>query len=207
MDAYKLLELFGIHIARGLMLKTAADVRPETLAGISFPVVAKIDHPEIIHKSDAGGVRLNINSAGELAETAVDFFKRFPGAAGIFVQEQTPQGLELIVGGVRDPQLGSSVMLGLGGVWVEIMKDLAFGYPPIGRPEALALINSLRCEPLLAGYRGKPGVNKESLSDIITNVSALLLALPDVSEIDLNPVIYNPARGVFIAADTRIKKG
>jgi acetyltransferase len=207
MDAYHLLELFGVHIARSLMLKTAADARPETLTGLSFPVVAKIDHPEIIHKSDAGGVRLNINSADELAETAADFFKRFPGATGVFVQEQTPAGLELIVGGVRDPQVGSSVMVGLGGVWVEIMKDLVFGYPPIGRYEALNLINKLRCEPLLAGYRGKAGVNKDALAELITNVSAILLALPSITEIDLNPVIYDPARDVFIAADTRIKKG
>jgi acetyltransferase len=207
MDAYGLLELFGIHIARSVMLKSPEDARSEATDGLSFPVVAKIEHPGIIHKSDAGGVRLNINSPGELAETATDFFKRFPGAVGVFVQEQVPAGLELIVGGIRDPQLGSAVMVGLGGVWVEIMKDLVFGYPPISKPEALGLINALRCEPLLAGYRGKAGVSKEALADVISGVSGLLLALPSVSEIDLNPVIYDPARGVFIAADARIRKG
>jgi acetyltransferase len=207
MEAYALLELFAVHVARSRMLKSAEEARHESLAALSFPVVAKIDHPEIIHKSDAGGVRLNISSAGELAETAADFFARFPGAAGVFVQEQVPPGLELIVGGVRDPQLGSAVMAGLGGVWVEIMKDLVFGYPPVNKAEALDLIKGLRCEPLLAGYRGQPGVNREALAELIARISALLLALPGISEIDLNPVIYDPARDAFVAADARIKKG
>jgi acetyltransferase len=204
LDAYALLGLFGVQVAQSGMLKTPEDARG---AGLFFPVVAKIDHPEIVHKSDVGGVRLNIGSTEELAAVTGDFLKRFPGANGVFVQEQVPEGLELIVGGTFDPQLGSSVMVGLGGVWVEVMKDVVFGYPPIGRKEALDLINRLRCEPLLAGYRGKPGVNKDALADLLEKISALLLALPGISEVDLNPVIYNPARDAFVAADARIKKG
>jgi acetyltransferase len=207
LDVYALLEIFGVPVAQRRMLKTAEDVRPEVLGALSFPVVAKIDHPEILHKSDVGGVRLDIRSAGELAETAADFFVRFPGASGVLVQEQVPSGLELIVGGVCDPQLGSAVMAGLGGVWVEIMKDLVFGYPPIGTAEALDLLKELRCLPLLAGYRGKSGVNQEALAKVMVNISTLLLALPEISEIDLNPVIYDPARDAVIAADARIKKG
>ncbi|MDR3161196.1 MAG: acetate--CoA ligase family protein, partial [Spirochaetaceae bacterium] len=206
-DAYALLELFGVRVARSRMLKKAEDARHESVAALSFPVVAKIDHPEIVHKSDVGGVRLNINSGGELAEVAADFFTRFPGATGVFVQEQVPSGLELIVGGVWDPQLGSAVMAGLGGVWVEIMKDLVFGYPPVGKAEALDLLKGLRCAPLLAGYRGNPGVNREALAEVIARISTLLLALPGISEVDLNPVIYDPARDAFIAADARIRKG
>jgi acetyltransferase len=205
-DAYALLELFGVHVARSRMLKTMEDARSKELAALSFPVVAKIDHPDIIHKSDVGGVRLNINSPGELSAVAEDFFLRFPGAAGVFVQEQVPPGLELIVGGVWDPQLGSAVMAGLGGVWVEVMKDLVFGYPPIGKAEALDLLKGLRCAPLLAGYRGNPGVNQEALADLITRISTLLLALPGISEIDLNPVIYDPLRDAFVAADARVRK-
>ncbi|MDR1957353.1 MAG: acetate--CoA ligase family protein [Treponema sp.] len=206
-EAYALLDLFGVHVARSRMLIAAEDPRHENLAALSFPVVAKIDHPDIVHKSDVGGVRLNIGSLQELAEVRADFLARFPGATGVFVQEQVPAGLELIVGGVSDPQLGSAVMVGLGGVWVEIMQDIVFGYPPIGTAEALNLINELRCEPLLAGYRGKAGVNKAALAAVVEKISALLLALPDIGEIDLNPVIYDPARDVFIAADARIKKG
>lgn len=118
-----------------------------------------------------------------------------------------PDGLELIIGSVRDPQLGNAVMVGLGGVWVEIMKDVAFGYPPLSRQDAMDMIDGLKCEPLLAGYRGKAGVSKEALCDLLLNVSAMLLALPAVSEIDLNPIIYDPARNAFVAADARIRKG
>ncbi|MDR2398218.1 MAG: acetate--CoA ligase family protein [Spirochaetaceae bacterium] len=205
-EAYALLELFGIQAARRRLLKSAGAAREVETAALSFPVVAKIDHPEIVHKSDVGGVHLDIQTPDELSAVVTDFFARFPGATGVLVQEQVPPGLELILGGVRDPQLGSAVMLGLGGVWVEIMKDLVFGYPPIGKAEALDLIARLRCEPLLAGYRGKPGVNREALANLITHVSSLLVALPGISEIDLNPVIYDPARDAFIAADARIKK-
>jgi acyl-CoA synthetase (NDP forming) len=207
LDVYALLEIFGVPVAQRRMLKTAEDIRPEILGTLSFPVVAKIDHPEILHKSDVGGVRLDIRSTRELEETAADFFTRFPGASGVFVQEQVPSGLELIIGGVCDPQLGSAVMAGLGGVWVEIMKDLVFGYPPIGKTEALDLLKELRCLPLLAGYRGKSGINQEALAKVIVSISTLLLALPEISEIDLNPVIYDPARDAVIAADARIKKG
>jgi acetyltransferase len=204
LDAYALLRLFGVQIAQSGLLKTPEEARN---TGLTFPVVAKIEHPEIVHKSDVGGVKLNISSAEELSETVQDFLKRFPGAVGVFVQEQVPEGLELIVGGAFDPHLGSSVMVGLGGVWVEVMKDVVFGYPPIGRAEALGMINALRCEPLLAGYRGKPGVDKNALADLLEKISALLLTLPGIIEIDLNPVIYDSRRNAFVAADARIKKG
>jgi acyl-CoA synthetase (NDP forming) len=96
-------------------------------------------------------------------------------------------------------------MVGLGGVWVEVMKDVVFGYPPMGQKEALGLIDSLRCAPLLQGYRGKEGVNREALAELISRIGMLLLALPDISEVDLNPVIYDPARNAFVAADARIR--
>ena len=203
-STYKLLELFGIHVAANKLVKSVAEAEA---AGILFPVVAKIEHPEIIHKSDVGGVRLNISSTHELAGVVADFLKRFPGANGVLVQEQVPEGLELIVGSASDPGLGNAVMVGLGGVWVEVMKDVAFGYPPLSSDEAMELINSLRCEPLLAGYRGKPGVNKQTLAALLVNVSNMLLALPEIAEIDLNPVIFNEAKNAFVAADARVRKG
>jgi acetyltransferase len=150
-DAYALLDSFGIRVPKTGLLCNEEDALSLNLA---FPVVAKIDHPAIIHKSDIGGVRLNINSSAEMAEVTKDFLERFPGANGVHVQEMVPDGLELIIGSVRDGLLGASVMVGLGGIWVELMKDVAFGYPPLGKEEAMDMINRLRCEPLLAGYRG-----------------------------------------------------
>jgi acetyltransferase len=204
LDAQTILSSFSVAIPRSGLLRAPGEVGN---ISASYPVVAKIEHPEIIHKSDVGGVRLNIGSADELEEVVQDFLKRFPGAKGVYFQEQAPAGTELILGGTVDPQLGPSVMIGLGGIWVEILKDVMFGYPPIGREEALCLINSLRCEPLLSGYRGKPGVNKDALADLLERISAMMLSLPEIAEIDLNPVIYDPKRDAFVAADARIKKG
>jgi len=124
----------------------------------------------------------------------------------VFVQEQVPDGIEMIVGSARDAALGGSVMVGLGGVWVEIMKDVSFGYLPVSAEEALRMIDGLRCAPLLKGYRGQAGVNRQSLAELVERVSAMLLALPAIGELDLNPVIYSPAKDSFIAADARIKK-
>lgn len=200
---FALLQGFGIHAAANALLKNAKQIKETAL---TFPAVAKIDHPDIVHKSDVGGVRLNIQAEQELEEVVNDFLTRFPGANGVFVQEMVPSGIELIIGSVRDDALGNSVMIGLGGLWVEVMKDVAFGYPPLTQEEAMALINSLRCEPLLAGYRGKEGVNKDVLAALLQKISAMLLALPNIGEIDLNPIIYNPAKDAFVAVDARIRK-
>lgn len=202
-EAYTLLRSFGIRVPSIALLRSVDDALSMNL---SFPIVAKIDHPEIIHKSDVGGVKLNIKSREEAAEVTKDFLRRFPGANGVHVQEMVPDGLELIIGSTRDPLLGNSVMVGLGGIWVEIMKDVAFGYPPIGKEEAMDMISRLRCEPLLAGYRGNKGVNKEALCDLLQKVSIMLLSLPGIAEIDLNPIIFDPAKNEFITADARIKR-
>ena len=202
-EAYSLLSLFGIEVPKTALLHSEEDALSLKL---SFPIAAKIDHSGIVHKSDVGGVRLNINSNEEMALVTKDFLNRFPGANGVHVQEMVPEGLELIVGSVKDPQLGPAVMVGLGGVWVEVMKDIAFGYPPLCKEEAMTMINSLRCEPLLSGHRGKAGVNKDALCEMIQRVSVMLLSLPGIAELDLNPVIYDPAKDKFIAADARIRK-
>ena len=203
-EAYSLLRSFNICVPNTALLRKEEDALSLKL---SFPIVAKIDHPEIIHKSDVGGVKLNIKSNEEMADVTKDFLQRFPGANGVHVQEMVPDGLELIIGSVRDGLLGNSVMVGLGGVWVEVMKDISFGFPPLGKEEAMDMINSLRCEPLLAGYRGKGGVSKEALCELLQRVSTMLLSLPGIAELDLNPVIFDPAKNEFIAADARIRKG
>ncbi|MCL2579620.1 MAG: acetate--CoA ligase family protein [Oscillospiraceae bacterium] len=202
-DAYAILDSFGIHVPGKFVVASSNEVMNLNL---SYPLVAKIEHPEIVHKSDVGGVRLNIMNADEAVSVVNEFMARFTGAKGVLLQEMVPQGTELIVGSIRDPQLGNSIMLGLGGVWVEIMKDVTFGYPPISKDQAMAMIDSLRCEPLLAGYRGKPGVDKNALVDVICRVSGMLSELPMIAEIDLNPILFDPAKGAFVAADVRIRK-
>jgi len=201
--AYDMLRLFGIKIAESGVCKSPEEA--ESLE-LDFPVVAKIDHPDIVHKSDVGGVRLNIADSLALKTVVSEFLDKFKGANGVFVQEQVPDGIEMIVGSARDAALGGSVMVGLGGVWVEIMKDVSFGYLPVSAEEAVRMIDGLRCTPLLKGYRGQAGVNRQSLAELVERVSAMLLALPAIGELDLNPVIYSPAKDSFISADARIKK-
>jgi hypothetical protein len=118
-----------------------------------------------------------------------------------------PAGLEVIIGGAFDPQLGPSVMIGFGGVLVEVLKDVTFGYPPLTKAESLGLINSLRSAKLFDGYRGSPAVNKDALAEILRNAGDMLFSLPGLTEVDINPLIFDPARNTFIAVDARIKKG
>ena len=203
-DTYEVLRLFGIKAAKSGLVKEAGEI--PTL-GLDYPVVAKIEHPEIVHKSDVGGVRLNIQSEEELAQVVNDFLAKFSGAVGVFVQEMLPPGIELIIGSVKDPALGSALMVGQGGTLVEVMKDVAFGYPPVAKNEAMDLVDSLRIAPLLEGYRGKPGVNKEELAELLEKVSSMILALPEIGELDLNPILYHPEKDIFLAADARIRRG
>jgi acyl-CoA synthetase (NDP forming) len=97
-------------------------------------------------------------------------------------------------------------MAGHGGVWVEVLNDVVFGYPHLSIEEARDMIDSLRCEPLIAGYRGKPGVDKAALAELIQRVGSMLLELPAIGELDLNPIVFDPAKGRFIVVDARIRK-
>ncbi len=201
-EALELLDCFGVKALKSGLVKSEAEVPS---LGLRYPVVAKIDHPEIVHKSDVGGVKIGLADETELQGTVADFLKKFSGATGVLVQEMAPKGVELIVGSSRDPELGSTVMVGLGGTWVEVFGDVAFGYPPLSPELAEAMMKSLKCWPLLAGYRGEKGVNPEALSRTLLNVGTMLLTLPEIEELDLNPVIYDRELDAFVAVDVRIK--
>ena len=203
-------EVYGILESIGLTVpKCALITDPSQVSSIDFayPVVAKIEHPEIVHKSDVGGVKLGLTDAAELEVVVRDFLSRFQGASGVFVQEMVPAGTEIIVGAATDGQMGQAIMVGLGGVWVEIMKDIKFGYLPLNQDGAMHMINSLKIEPLLEGYRGKTGVNKEKLAEMLLKMGSFLLALPEIAELDMNPVIYDEKRDTFVVVDARLRLG
>ena len=203
-EAYKLLDIFGIGYAKNVIVKNASELNDLEM---NFPVVAKIEHPEIVHKSDVGGVVLNIQDKAEMEKIFTQFMDKFTGAVGVLFQEQLPRGTELILGCAQDPELGNALMVGMGGTLVEIMNDVDFIYPAITREEALNSLKKLKCFPLLEGYRGDEGVNIEKLIDMIVKTGDMLVALPEISELDLNPIIYNKKRDLFMAADVRIKRG
>jgi acetyl-CoA synthetase (ADP-forming) len=171
--------------------KAAAKIAQE----IGFPVVAKIVSPEIIHKSNAGGVKIDLRTS-EAVETAyrtiIENAKKYDPKAnllGVLIMEMAPKGTEVIVGAIKDPQFGATIMFGLGGIFVEVLKDVTFKIAPVNMEEAKEMINGLKASALLKGYRNTDPVDVDALAQILVNVSNLLIAHPEIKELDLNPIM------------------
>lgn len=203
-----LLRQFGIGVPRSAVARDAAHAA-ELAAGMKGPFVVKVISPEILHKSDVGGVALGLADAAAV-EAAVDAMARKPGIAsahveGWLVEELAPAGLEIVIGGFRDSRFGPMLMVGLGGVFVEVLKDVAFRICPVSRDDARAMLAELKGHALLRGARGGAGANEEALVDAMVKVggeNGLLMTLGDhVAEVDLNPVIAS--RDGVIAVDAR----
>jgi acetyl-CoA synthetase (ADP-forming) len=162
---------------------------------IGYPVVLKIVSPDIIHKSDAGGVMINLKNPNEVAEAyekIVENGKKYNSNAnivGVLVQEIAPQSTEVIVGAIKDPQFGQTIMFGLGGIWVEILKDVSFRIAPLSLEDARQMIIELKAYPLLKGYRNTPPADIDELISILCNTSRLVMENPEIKELDLNPVM------------------
>jgi acyl-CoA synthetase (NDP forming) len=162
---------------------------------IGVPVVLKIVSPEIIHKSEAGGVMVNLKngievqaSYGKILENA----KKYNAAAridGVLVQEMAPQSTEVIVGAIKDPQFGQTLMFGLGGIFVELLKDVTFRIAPITQQDAEEMITEVKAYPLLKGYRNTPPTDINAIAKVLLNTSKLIMDYPEIKELDLNPVM------------------
>ncbi|MFC1533463.1 acetate--CoA ligase family protein [Thermodesulfobacteriota bacterium] len=165
---------------------------------IGFPVVLKVASPDISHKSDAGGVKVGLKNKTEVKEAYREIMasvKRvYPSAKiqGVTVQSMARQGTEVIIGVFRDPQFGPVIMFGLGGIFVEVLKDVSFRIIPLVQRDATEIIREIKGYSLLQGYRGREPANIPSLEDILLKVSDLLERTPEIKEIDLNPIFaYN----------------
>lgn len=169
---------------------------------LSFPVVAKIDHPEITHKSDVGGVILNIGDEAHLNEVVNDLYDKFDGLNGVIVQEQIKGDLELLLGANWDTQTGHSIFLGLGGVFVEILKDYSIGHVPVDSHQIDEMIKSLKSYKILEGYRGNDGIDIAELAQYVMNFNQILLDYPMIKEVDLNPLKFDPNRKKLYVVDT-----
>ncbi|MFH1169768.1 MAG: acetate--CoA ligase family protein [Chloroflexota bacterium] len=173
---------------------------------LGFPAVLKIASPDIVHKSDAGGVRLGLENpaqAGKAYDEIVQAVRQqHPRATllGVSVQAMARAGVEVIIGMSRDVQFGPVVMFGLGGVWVEILKDVSFRITPLARRDASEMIREIKGYPLLTGYRGQPPVALSKLEDMILKVSDFAESNPGVKELDLNPVFAYSDDAVAIDA-------
>jgi len=162
---------------------------------IGFPVVLKIVSPEIIHKSDAGGVMVNLKDATEVQNAyckILENAKKYNSKArinGVLVQEMAPQSTEVIVGAIKDPQFGQTLMFGLVGIFVELLKDVTFRIAPITRQDAEEMITEVKAYPLLKGYRNTPPADINAIVTVLLNTSKLIMDYPEIKELDLNPVM------------------
>jgi acetyl coenzyme A synthetase (ADP forming)-like protein len=200
-------DAYGIAVPKEGLAHAAGEAA--TLAqGMGFPVVLKIVSPDILHKTEAGGVIVGVKSAAE-AEKAYDAIianaKKYKSSAkidGVQVQQMLSGGQEVIIGAVTDPSFGKLVAFGLGGVLVEVLKDITFRLAPASKDDALSMLDSIKAAEILKGVRGADPVDREALAALIQNVSQLIGDFPEISEMDLNPVFASQSAAT--AADVRI---
>ncbi|HSW37948.1 MAG TPA: acetate--CoA ligase family protein, partial [Acidobacteriota bacterium] len=199
-DAFELLAAYDIPAAKTASMKNG-NVPPD----IKYPAVLKVDSKEVVHKSDAGGVALNISGEEELKKAWSRMAARFPGA-GFVVQEQCPQGTEIIIGLKREEGVGPVLMFGLGGIYVEALKDVSFRLAPLSKESAARMIRQIRSFPLLEASRGLPAADIAAIEKLLISVSRMAIDLPEIEEMDLNPVlVYPEGKGVKVV-DARIMK-
>lgn len=201
-DCETIMNGYGIPITRSGYMKCEGCAKKLEL---TFPVVAKIDHPDIIHKADVGGVVLGIDSKKELVALYQTWQSKFPGMRGIFVQEQVSGKIELIIGASHDTSMGHGILAGMGGTLVELMHDTQLAHVPVAPETAAAMLERLQYYPVLQGYRGAAGVNVPRFEELILRVNQMLLDIPEIGELDINPLLYDLSRGDFVAVDFRIK--
>jgi acetate---CoA ligase (ADP-forming) len=197
---------FGVLDAYKLPIAHTAPISAAELPRkIKYPVVLKVDSPEVVHKSDEGGVSLNISRKAALQKAIEEMSGRFPGAK-LIVQQQCPQGTEVIVGFKREKGVGPVLMFGMGGVQVETLKDVSFRMAPLSEAGAARMVREIRSFPMLAGSRGLPAADLAAIEKLLISVSQIALDLPEIEEMDLNPVmVYPQGQGIKIV-DVRIKK-
>ena len=206
-EAKELCEAYGIAVPREELARTAAEAGA-LAARIGFPVVMKIVSPQILHKTEAGGVVVGVKSAEEAAKaytTILANAQQYNAQAevlGVQVQQMLGGGQEVIIGAVTDPAFGKLVAFGMGGVLVEVLKDITFRLAPASHEDALSMLDSIAAAEILRGVRGAKPVDREALADMIERVAALVGDFPEISELDLNPV-FATERGAT-AADVRV---
>ncbi len=204
-----ILGAYGFRVMDGA-LAGSADEAVEIAERIGYPVAMKIVSPDVVHKSDLGGVQLNVAS-GEAVGDAFDLMmlkirKRLPSAwiEGIYVEQMAGKGMEIIIGMSRDPQFGPMLMFGLGGIFVEVMKDVTFHLAPITEAEAIQMLKATRSYAMLEGKRGQKGVDIAAIASGLQRISQLTTDFPQILELDINPFIVGESGSEPVVADARM---
>jgi len=192
-ESKQLIKQGGMAVVDTALAKTK-DEAISISAQLGFPVALKIISPEIVHKTDSGGVILNVKTRDEVAESydniLGDIGQKYPDVQidGLSIQNMAQPGVEVAVGIFTDEQFGPVIMFGLGGILVEILEDVSFRIVPITSKDASLMIKEVKGYPLLKGYRGKEGVDISSLEKLLVSMSGFVQSYPEIKEIDLNPV-------------------
>jgi acyl-CoA synthetase (NDP forming) len=204
-DVFELLACYDIPVARSVRV-VSKDELLKAVEGLSFPLVLKIDSEEVVHKTDAGGVYLDIENEAALIAAYDEMSDKFKDQKpGFIVQEFLSAGKEVIMGAKGNDGMSPTVMFGLGGIFVEVLKDVQFRLAPLSRQEASEMIRSIKGHPILEGIRGEKPVDVDKLSDILGRLSQLGCDFPEIDEMDLNPVFAFEAGKGAVVVDARLK--
>jgi acyl-CoA synthetase (NDP forming) len=206
-EAKQLLQEAGVPVVTTVLASTHEEARAQA-EQVGYPVVLKIVSPDIAHKSDVGGVKMSLADGDAVTaafeEVVANAMKAVPDATitGVAVQNMATEGTEVIVGMTTDPQFGPVMMFGLGGIMVEVLKDVSFRLVPLTQRDAAQMIDEIKGRAVLDGVRGQPPVDKAALCDAILKVSEFVEQHPEVQELDLNPMFAYPDG--TLAVDARI---
>jgi acyl-CoA synthetase (NDP forming) len=203
----ELAQLLGLAGVPLVDHRIAADPAAAVAAAreLGFPVALKASVPQLLHKSDGGGVALRLADADAVAAAAADMAARFPALEGFIVQRQVRPGVEALVGMTKDASLGPLLVAGIGGVAVELYKDVSFRVTPVSDLDAADMLDQLRGRQLFDGFRGAPPADRPALIDVLQRISALIEIVPEMVELDLNPVIVHAPGEGCVAVDGRIR--
>jgi acyl-CoA synthetase (NDP forming) len=192
-EAEKICGYSGIPVPKSFVA-TADEEAAAKAEELGFPAVLKIVSPDITHKTEAGGVLVGLRDRDEVKRGFQDIianaknYKPDAGILGVLVQRMVPEGIEVIVGGLRDPQFGATVMFGMGGILVEIFKDIVFDLAPLEKPDAYDMVRSIKAYPLLKGYRNMQRADEDAIVDILLKASWLISEYSEIDQMDLNPI-------------------
>lgn len=208
-DAKKVLRAYGFSVPNGALC-ISSGMAFDVAEWAGYPVAMKIVSRDIIHKSDVGGVKINLRNKEEVRDAYDLMMMRIPSLMpearidGVYVEQMAPKGREVILGMTRDPQFGPMMMFGLGGIFVEVMKDVSFHLAPITKDEAMQMLINTRSYDLLKGVRGEAAVDIDAIAVSLQYISQLVTDFPQVVEMDINPFIVGTVGGPSMAADARI---
>jgi len=201
-ESRAVLSAYGIPQVRSALVRAAHDAA-ETAKSLGFPVALKLASQKVLHKSDVGAVRLNVQTEEEVRRVFEEI--KQDDMEGVLVQQMVQNGVELMIGVAPDPLFGPLIAFGLGGIHVEILADVRFRVTPLSDQDAREMVREIRGYRLLEGYRGHPPADIAAIEEVLLRVSRLVEDIPEIQELDLNPIFGLPPSRGCVVADARIR--